>query len=64
MESELCYIDRRLCTGARFCFCDDCKIAKRLNAKEIRQAKTPLELTAAHCLSSEQKKNLRRRRLG
>ena len=49
MEHDSCYIDRRLCAGARFSFCDDCVIAKRLNAKEIRQAKAPWELTAAHC---------------
>jgi len=58
MERELCYIDRSLCTGARFSFCDNCKIAKVLNADEIRKAKTPLELTLAHTLSEEQKRCL------
>jgi len=48
MEREGCYIDGRLCIGARFSFCDDCKKAKKENKDLIRAAKTPLELTLAH----------------
>jgi len=55
MEREQCYIDRNPCAGARFSFCDDCKIAQNLNADVICHAKTPAELTLAHCLTKEQK---------
>ena len=55
-ERTGCYIDGRLCTGARFSFCDDCITVKRLNEKEIDQARTPLELTYAHALQDEQRK--------
>jgi len=48
MERESCYIDGRLCTGARFSFCDDCKKAQKENETKILKAKTPLELTVAH----------------
>ena len=43
-----CYIDARLCTGARFSFCGRCEIAQKENEQEILHATTPLELTAAH----------------
>ena len=36
-----CYIDGRACTGARFSFCDDCKMAQQKNAREITEAKSP-----------------------
>lgn len=48
VENGLCYIDKRLCTGARFSFCGECKRAKKENKELIRAAKTPLELTVAH----------------
>lgn len=45
-----CYIDRGLCTGARFSFCAECKKAQVVNAEAIAKAKTPVEITLAHCL--------------
>lgn len=45
---EKCYIDRTVCTGAKYYFCEDCKQTKIENADEIKRAKTPLELSAAH----------------
>jgi len=48
MEDTTCYIDKRLCTGARFSFCDDCKKAQITNQAAIKDAKTPAELTEAH----------------
>ena len=56
--NELCYIDGnitgRLCTGARFSFCDSCWQAKKENADMIERAKTPLEVTAAHISTKKQ----------
>lgn len=43
-----CYIDGRVCTSARFSFCDDCKRRSEKNAREITEAKSPAEVTAAH----------------
>jgi len=43
-----CYIDKKICTGARFSFCGGCMIAQNENKEEILRARTPLELTAAH----------------
>ena len=48
MERKVCYIDKTICSGARFSFCADCKKAQMTNAEEIRNAKNPAELTAAH----------------
>jgi hypothetical protein len=48
-----CYIDNRKCTGGRFYFCRDCLKAKQQNAEKIKNAKTPAELTAAHCLPAK-----------
>ena len=53
MESKVCYIDRVVCSSARFSFCADCKKAQVINADEIRNAKTPVELTAAHIAANE-----------
>lgn len=48
MNEKLCYIDKRLCTGACFSFCAECLRAQKENVEQIREAKTPLELTLAH----------------
>lgn len=48
--SACCYIDGRKCTGA---FCDDCKKAQRENAREIAEAKSPAEVTAAHIVHKQ-----------
>lgn len=48
MKKEICYIGDRICTGARFSFCDDCIKAQRNNADAICKAKTPLQVTLAH----------------
>jgi len=56
VEHEACYIDGRICTGARLADCGECRIAKKLNTELIRTAKTPLELTLAHHLTKEQKR--------
>ena len=58
MEHGVCYIDGRICTGARLSYCEECMAAKTVNAELIRTAKTPAELTLAHCLTKEQKKTL------
>jgi len=55
MEEKFCYIDRSLCTGARFSFCGECKRAQKENLDEIRRAKTPLENTVAHIPSKGNK---------
>ena len=60
MERKACYIDGRICTGTRLSHCDECSIAKTANAELIQKAKPPLGLTAAHCLTGEQKKHLAR----
>ena len=44
------------CSGTRFSFCAACMTAKRLNEAEIKNAKTPVEVTAAHCLTDAQKR--------
>jgi hypothetical protein len=50
-----CYTDNEiLCTGAQFSFCPECKIAQKVNADEIANAKTPIEVTAAHTLTKTQ----------
>lgn len=54
MDGDLCYIDKWLCTGGRFSFCPECLEAKEVNAEEIKNARTPLELSLAHILSVEQ----------
>ncbi len=45
---EHCYIDGNPCTSVRFSFCDSCRQAQKENADEIKRAKSPPELTAAH----------------
>lgn len=46
---KACYIDKRVCTGGRFTFCQDCIKAQKQNAEKIKNAATPAEWTAAHC---------------
>lgn len=48
MERESCYIDKGFCSGARFSFCGECKMAQKENDEKILKARTPLELTVAH----------------
>ena len=56
MKKRCCYIDNRICTGARFGFCPDCLKAQKVNAEKIKDAKNAAEYTAAHCLKKEDKK--------
>lgn len=51
--SVCCYIDGKKCTGARFSLCDDCKMAQQKNAREITEAKSPAEATAAHIVHKQ-----------
>lgn len=53
-EPPKCYIDGRACTGARFRFCDDCKKAQQKNAREIAEAESPAEVTAAHIVHRQE----------
>lgn len=50
-----CYIDGRRCTGARFCFCEDCKKAQHTKNYEekIGKANTPVKLSMAHIPKTE-----------
>lgn len=47
------YIDGRVCTGARFSFCDNCKKAQQKNAQEIAETESPAEVTAAHIVHKQ-----------
>lgn len=55
MTRKLCYIDKRICTVARFSFCDDCRKAQVENKDEIRRAVTPAQITRAHTPSRKDK---------
>lgn len=55
MERKPCYIDRDLCTGAHFSFCNACKRSQKENQDEIQCAKIPLENTFAHIPSKDKK---------
>ncbi len=56
---ERCYIDGNIngrpCTGARFSFCDSCRQVQKENADEIKRAKKPPEVTAAHISHKDRK---------